>query len=258
MKLIRNILFAMSALAAVNTTAMAGMGQETAESSEPIIVFAASSLSLALDHAAGVFEREHNRPVRISLASSAALARQIAAGAPASVFLSADNNWIDTLLSESEIAITNKAGVAGNRLVLAAQRGRYEPGHKLADYLDALAGDRLAIGDPQTSPLGHYTNIALDALGLWAGIRDRVAPIGSAQATVNFLKAGGASMAIIYASALVGENNLVILSEIDRYTHPAITYIAVSFDEKGATFVDWLLGNEAQAILARYGLLPLP
>ncbi len=66
-----------------------------ARAGEPVVVFAAASLKNALDDASALWSRQSGQTARLSYAGSNALAKQIEAGAPADLFISADEAWMD-------------------------------------------------------------------------------------------------------------------------------------------------------------------
>src|SRR5450432_2244221 len=124
----------------------------------PLVVFAAASLTDALDALDSAFTAQTHIQVKVSYAASSALAKQIEAGAPADVFLSADHEWMDYLEQRKLLRTGTRRDVLGNELVLiapadSAVRLKIAPGFALAQ---ALGAGRLASADPDSVPAGLY------------------------------------------------------------------------------------------------------
>ena len=145
------------------------------------LVLAAASLQEALSDAADAWAGHgHPRPV-LAFAASSALARQVEAGAPADLFISADREWIDRLATRGLLRPGTRADLAGNRLVLIAAAGsrlalRPAPGFALARV---LGSGRLAVADPDAVPAGIYARQALTSLGVWPQVAGRGPPGGA-------------------------------------------------------------------------------
>src|SRR5205823_2445622 len=137
--------------------------------SGPVLVFAAASLKTALDAIAAEWRRESGTEATISYAASSTLAKQIDNGAPAELFISADEDWMDYLQERKLIDPKTRDDLLGNRLGLVAPAStgsstRIAPGFPLAKLL----GDgHLAMADPSAVPAGRYGKAALEQLGVW-------------------------------------------------------------------------------------------
>ena len=124
---------------------------------QPLTVFAAASLKTALDQANQAFTAETGIPVRASYAASSALAKQIAQGAPADVYASADVDWMDDLDSRKLVLAGTRVDLLGNRLVVIAAKD--SPILALAldppSFTSALGGRRLALAEVTSVPAGR-------------------------------------------------------------------------------------------------------
>jgi len=164
-----------------------------ADSLEPsITVFAAASLTNALQELGDRFTKETSIPVKFSFAASSTLARQIESGAPADVFFSADLEWMDYLQTRNLIQPQSRHDVLGNRLVLIAPADstitlKIAPYFKLAA---ALGKGRLATGDPESVPVGRYAQQALTKLGVWKDVQTRLVPADSVRSALAFVDRG--------------------------------------------------------------------
>lgn len=226
-----------------------------------LTIFAAASLTEAFRDAGTAWHQAgHPAPV-FSFAGSSTLARQIAAGAPADVFVSADAAWMDQVEKSGRVVPGTRADIAGNRLVLVAAAGREGPVPLRADALTALLGPtgRLAIGDPAHVPAGIYARQALTRLGLWSTVATRLAPAADVRAALLLVSRGETPAGIVYATDAAAAPTLAVLATFPAPSHDPIRYPAaaiagVSTDQARA-FLAFLRAPAGRAILARRGFL---
>jgi molybdate transport system substrate-binding protein len=225
------------------------------------LVLAAASLQESLNAAADIWAaRHHDRPV-ISFAGSSALARQIEAGAPADIFISADEDWMNEIASKALIVSASRADFLGNRLVLVApvteaRKVTIGPGFPLARRL----GDgRLAMADAAV-PAGKYGQQALTALGVWSDVQPKVARAENVRAALALVERGAAPYGIVYATDAFASKAVKIVGVFPENSHSPIVYpIAVL---KGATSADatgferFLISAQGKAIFKRFGFSP--
>lgn len=243
-------------------SALAGLAAAPAAAAETLTVFAAASLKESLDEAAAAYRQATGMTVRVSYGASSALARQIEQGAPAQVFISADQDWMDHLQRRGRVDAADRRDLLGNRLVLVAPRGRAvavdlaRPGSLAA----ALGGQgRLAVGQTTTVPAGRYARAALQALGQWDAVAPRLAETESVRAALMLVARGEAPLGVVYASDAQAEPRVQVVATFPGDSHPPIVYPAAAL--RGAppaarAFVGWLSGPQARAVFARHGLLP--
>jgi molybdate transport system substrate-binding protein len=177
------IALAVFAGAGVPTAGAAHAGERT------VLVFAAASLTDALDAALAAYRPADGIEIRVSYAASSTLARQIERGAPADIFLSAHPEWMDHLAARDLIDRSARQDLVANGLVLVGPDGGDEtrlPATLDADYpLRAALGDgRLAMGDPDHVPAGLYAREALEALGHWDALAPRTARAANVRASL--------------------------------------------------------------------------
>ncbi len=224
-------------------------------------VLAASSLQEAINAAADGWAAEgHARPV-ISLASSAALARQIEAGAPADIFISADAQWMDEISAKGLTFPASRRDLVGNRLVLiapAASRVRLSitRGFPLAA---ALGEGRLASGATTSVPAGIYAKQALTALGVWDAVAGRLAETENVRAALALVKHGEVPLGIVYATDARAEPGVRIVGVFPESSHKPIRYplavLTASRHPDAAAFERFLLSAKGRAILLRFGFV---
>ena len=239
-----------------------GTGAERPADVRPLVVFAASSLTDALQELADDYGRSSGVAVKLSFAASSALARQIENGSPADVFFSADIEWMDYLEARRLIQPESRHDVLGNTLVLVAPASStldltIEPHFGLAD---ALGKGRLATGDPDSVPVGRYARAALTSLGVWNAVGGRIVRAENVRAALAFVDRGEAPLGIVYKTDALIDKGVRIVDEFPADTHPPITYpLALTAGAKaGATkFAEFLRTPTADAVFVKYGFIPL-
>jgi len=234
-----------------------------AEPQQPqILLFAAASLTDAMQAIAAGYEKTAHVTVKSSFDSSSVLARQIEAGAKADVFFSADTAWMDYLASRNLIQAASRANVLGNRLVLIAP-AQSAVQLKIAPHfpLAAALGDgRLATGDPDSVPVGRYARAALTALGVWDEIAPRLARAENVRVALLYVDRGEAPLGIVYASDALADKRVRVVDTFPASTHEPIVYpIALTASARGeaAGFVAYLRGPQGRDIFVKYGFTVL-
>lgn len=222
------------------------------------LVLAAASLQESMTAAADAWAKKgHPKPV-ISFAASSALARQVAAGAPADLFVSADEDWMNDLAAKSLIVTSTRVTFLGNRLVVAAPAGSkvrisVRPPAALARVLTA---GPLAMADTPV-PAGKYGQDALEKLGVWAQVAPKVVRAENVRATLALVERGAAPLGIVYATDAKASAKIRIAGVFPRETHPPITYpvarLKTSINPEGEAFRRFLVSREGKAIFVRYG-----
>jgi molybdate transport system substrate-binding protein len=227
----------------------------------PLTVFAASSLTDVLQAMGRAWRSQGGAELRFSFASSAVIARQVEAGAPADVVISADLEWMDHLQGRALIRNATRTSLAGNRLVLVAPasskvRLRLARGAPLGRSLE---GGRLALGDPDTVPAGRYARQALIALGLWDQVAGRLAPAENVRTALQFVARGEAPLGVVYATDARIEPRVRLIDAFPTNTHPAIVYPAAltrSAQPGAERFLAFARGSAGQAVFRRFGFTP--
>lgn len=223
------------------------------------VVLAAASLQESLTAAADAWAAKgHPRPV-ISFAASSALARQVEAGAPADLFLSADEQWMDWLATRGKLRAGTRASFLSNRLVLIAPaaspvRLAIAPRFPLAR---ALGKGRLAMADPDSVPAGRYGREALTRLGVWPQVSARIARGENVRATLALVARGEAPLGIVYATDARAAPGVRAVGMFPASSHAPITYpvatLATSGSREAEGFRRFLLSPEGKAVFRRFG-----
>ena len=223
------------------------------------VVLAAASLQESLTEAAEAWAAKgHPKPV-LSFAASSALARQVIAGAPADLFLSADEPWMDAVVRAGMLRAGTRTTLLGNRLVLiapAASKVRLTPARGFP-LVKALGSGRLALADPDAVPAGKYAKAALSGLGVWRGVAARVAPAENVRAAMALVARGAAPLGIVYATDARASKAVRIVGIFPAGSHPPIRYpvavLKASRHRDAMGFRAFLVSKQARAIFARHG-----
>jgi molybdate transport system substrate-binding protein len=227
-------------------------------------VYAAASTTEAMNEIAAAFAAKKLGTIVPSYDSSSTLAKQIEHGAPAAIFFSADEQWMDYLDQKKLIAPSSRVDLLGNALVLIAPKANapskidIKPGMGLAKML----GDgRLAVGDPDHVPAGIYAKAALDKLGLWDQVKDKLAAGQNVRAALTFVERGEAPLGIVYATDAIASAKVWEVGIFPEDSHPPILYpialVAGHETPEARAFLEFLKGPDARAIFTKYGFRPV-
>jgi molybdate transport system substrate-binding protein len=222
---------------------------QDAAGAERLTIFAAASLKNALDEANAGF----GAPCVVSYGASSTLARQIEAGAPAQVFISADEDWMNQLAKGNLLEAGTRRDLLGNRLVWIVPAGRSAPPEP---WRTLGPRDRLAMGDPRHVPAGKYARAALERMGLWDSLAGRVAGAENVRAALAFVARGESPLGIVYETDALDEPKVAIAARIDPRLHPPIVYPAAAVRGAPALalrYLDYLASPAAMASFARHG-----
>ena len=223
-------------------------------------VFAAASLTNALQDIAAAWAKQGHPTPLLSFASSSILARQIAEGAPVNIYASADEKWMNYLAQHGMIVPGTRRDLLRNDLVLIVPanhptRVKIGPGFDLAPLLGP--NGRLAVGDPAHVPAGIYARQALQHLGLWANVEPHLARAEDVRAALLLVERGEAPAGIVYGTDAAVSRRVMIAGIFPPDSHPPITYpfaIVKGGDTAQArAFFAFLQGPQARALFARRG-----
>ncbi|MBB3975720.1 molybdate transport system substrate-binding protein [Rhizobium azooxidifex] len=251
------------ARAALASFALAWLGAAAmntpASAADKVTVFAAASLKNALDAANAAWEKEKATETTVSYAASSALAKQIEAGAPADVFISADLAWMDYVAEKKLIKDDTRSNLLGNRIVLVAPKDAAKPVEIKEGFdLSALVGDgRLAMGAVDSVPAGKYGKAALEKLGAWSSVESKVAGAESVRAALALVSRGEAPYGIVYQTDAAADPGVTAVGTFPEDSHPPIIYpIAILTESKSAdaaAYLDFLKSDKAAPFFTEQG-----
>lgn len=237
---------------------------DKAAGSQTVTIFAAASLKNALDEAAAAFTAKTGVEARLSYAASLPLAKQIEAGAPADLFISADAASMNYLSERKLIAPASRADFLGNRLVVVAPKDSPLQNLALTKLaFDAALGEtgRIAMGEPASVPAGKYAKAAFEKLGFWATLQSRAAFADNVRSAMVFVARGEAPLGVVYATDAGAEPKVKIVATFPKELHPPIVYpIALTVGATGEAprrFLEFLESKEGTAAFVKQGFAPL-
>ncbi len=219
-----------------------------------VMMFAAASTQPPLEKIASQYERATGDKVVFSFGSSSVLARQIVAGAPAELFLSADSASMAKVQEAGLIDASDVRAFLFNRLAVVV------PAHSEnvpANVDDLLRLDSIATGDPVSVPLGKYVQTWLTNVHQWDQLKDKIVPALDARAAVKQVETGAADAGIVYASDLKSSHGLKLAFLAPASESPSIVYPLAVLRAAGGgpadDFAKYLQGPEAFAIFRKFG-----
>jgi molybdate transport system substrate-binding protein len=222
-------------------------------------VFAAASLTDALGELAAAYQKDSGETVLLNAGASSTLARQIQEGAPADLFLSADEEKMDGLEKRGLLLAGTRRSILANTLVIVVPA---DSTLRIAAPAD-LAAPRvraLALAEPQSVPAGIYARRYLEGRGLWERVRDKVIPTENVRGALAAVESGNADAGIVYKTDAGISKKVRIAYEVPRAEGPAISYpfavvAATRRPQAARRFLAWLESPAALAVFQRYGFL---
>ncbi|WP_423823569.1 molybdate ABC transporter substrate-binding protein [Salinisphaera sp. SPP-AMP-43] len=233
----------------------------TADSQQPLVVFAAASLKNAMDGVAQAYDASHDGPpVKVSYAGSSTLARQIESGAPADVYVSANQQWMDKLAEDGLIDRASRYDLLGNSLVLIAPKDS-DTQVELTQHMDLAAalGDHqyLAMANTDAVPAGIYGKHALQWLDVWSQMQGHIAQGDDVRAALALVSRGESPLGVVYSSDAVADQGVRVVDTFPSASHKPIIYPAAatadSDNPQDAEFLGYLKSDQARKIFKRWG-----
>lgn len=240
------------------------LSQSLRADEKPLLVFAAISMKNALEPIAVQFEKQTGLKVTFSFAGTSTLARQIAAGAPADLFISADIDWAGWLQVQNLTLPETQRTIATNRLALAAPvDSSFSDKQSISQILNAWrksGAERMAVADPEHVPAGRYARSALMALeslvGSYASLEKRFAIAGNVRLASLLIARKEVPLGIVYNSDIVIEPGIKLVGLFPSESHADIVYPAVrplDGRPEADLFIAYLGSKTAQKYLEEAG-----
>ncbi|AKJ41949.1 molybdate ABC transporter substrate-binding protein [Pragia fontium] len=236
---------------------------QTAAAAEKVTVFAAASLTNALGEIATEYQKKTGVEIKSSFASSSTLARQIEQGAPADLFISADQQWMDYVIDKKLMDDKTRVTLLGNDLVLVAPLNsplKHVNVNKVTDWSSLLKDSRLAVGDPDHVPAGIYTKQALTYLGTWDQLAPKMARANNVRAALALVEREEAPLGIVYGSDAVASKKVKVVGIFPEESHLPVEYPMATVKDHSTPVVEaffkYLATPEASAVFERYGFSP--
>lgn len=229
---------------------------------EDLLVFSAASLTDVMQEIGNRFNQREGVAVVFSFGGSTSLGQQIIRGAPADVFLSAGTGPMDRLDDRGLLRSDSRVDLLMNKLVLVADPRRAERlGIKSLDDLTST-NVRVAIADPELAPAGRYTKEAMQELGLWEQVEERVVYSPDVRAALTYVDTGNVDASIVYETDARTEQGLQVLVLLPVQSHTPIVYPVAAVGSSSQTqavdrFLEYVQSDEAKWVFLEYGFSPL-
>ena len=227
-----------------------------AQANKAVLVFAPASMTDVLNDASALFQKQTGTQVVISFAGTQHLARQLDAGAPADLFISADRDWMDWAVERELISSDRIYPLAGNKLVVAVR----QEVENWADLDGLFTQDYFAMAEPDSVPAGRYARQALQHRGIWQKAQTRAVFGDNVRTTLRRLARGEVTSAIVYGTDAAIEPRVRALFVFPTESHDPITYWLAATGTEVSTsaraFIEFLGGPDAGALFAAAGFLP--
>lgn len=228
-----------------------------AEETISLTISAAVSLTDALEEMKEIYKKENNVELTFNLAGSGTLAQQIQQGAPVDLFISANQQWMDTLEEEGIIINETRADVTGNKLVLIA--GEFSDlAYESFDEISSEDVEQIAIGNPESVPAGKYSENTLNSLGLYDQLENQLVLAKDVRQVLTYVETGNTDIGFVYESDARSSDLIKILATADEGLHDPIIYPGAviadtKHEEEAKDFLIYFQSDEAQDILADHG-----
>lgn len=234
--------------------------EAVAEKPVELTISAAASLTDALNEMKQVYENEHKGiTLTFNFGASGKLAQQIEQGAPVDIFLSADQQRMDELESKSLIVADTRGNFTGNKLVLIGASNRE---YSITSYSDINPSSfsYIAIGDPESVPVGTYTKEVLTKIGKWDEMEPKLVLAKDVRQVLTYVESKNADIGFVYLSDALTSDKVKILAEADSSLHKPIIYPAAIVADsehkpEAKTFIEFLQSDIGQNILKKYGFV---
>lgn len=230
----------------------------TTSATQKITVFAAASLTNAMQDIATSYQTRHkDTEIVFSFASSSVLAKQIEQGAPADIFMSADQKWMNYLI-EHKVA-TDKQNLLKNGLVLIAPKQSKLEKVEINANTDWQAilpkGERLAVGDPDHVPAGLYAKESLTNLGVFDKLFPQMAPASNVRDALMLVERNEAALGIVYSTDAKVSDKVKIIASFPTETFTPIEYPITLLKPEAKEFYQYLSSETAKTIFQKYGFI---
>ncbi len=270
MNINRRTFIALSALALVTSLGAMSCGPETmpkltASESIPgapanpvtLTIYAAGSLTNVLEEVKGVYETENPHiSITYNFGATGSLAQQILQGAPSDVFLSASKKWMDELENQGQLRTESRRDLLQNELVLIVLKDRAD----VSGFEDLANANvmKVAMGEPESVPVGQYAKEALTSLQIFTAIEPKLVLGKNVQQLLSYVETGNAEAGLVFATDAKSSEQVRVVATAPPETHSPIVYpVAVVQDsteaEAAQAFVDFLSSEQAIAIFEAYG-----
>lgn len=231
------------------------------QAEEPVRVFAAASLTNALNDIATEWKQAGHPSPSLAFGASSTLAKQVEAGAPADLYAAADLAWMDSLEQRGRLVANTRVSLLGNTLVLIAPKGRRFPARMQSGFDLAMAfKGKLCTGEPGVVPVGIYAKQSLEKFGWWPSLQGRIVGTDDVRTALAFVERGECAAGIVYATDARISDKVEVIARFPDDSHAPIVYpfaMVKNARPQARAFLRFLQSPTAAAIFARHGFTVL-
>jgi molybdate transport system substrate-binding protein len=222
-----------------------------------LIVSAAASLSNAFTDVGKDFEKANpGTRVLFNFGASGQLVQQIARGAPASVFASADTETMDRAANQRLIVNDTRLDFASNQLVLIVPPNASVQVASMSDLQGAQVR-RIGLGTPESVPAGRYAKDTLELANLWDKLTDKYVYGQNVRQVLDYVARGEVDAGFVYATdaALMKDRVRVVLNAPTRrpIVYPIAAVRGSGNESLARRFVDYVASEAGRTVMSRYG-----
>lgn len=226
------------------------------EEKEVLHVLAAASLKEPLVEMKAAFEQNYDVQVQLQFGGSGTLAQQITQGAPADIYIAADEKWLTELTEKNLIQPASRQIIAENKLVLIGKRGMSSVIDDVTDLVVEKHGE-IAIGHPDTVPAGNYAKQTLQALGAWQVLEKQLIYTSDVRQALTYVETGNVTYGFVYETDARLSEEVTILFDVPDDLHDPIRYPATivadtNQEEIATAWLTFLTSAEGQTMMESY------
>ncbi len=224
-----------------------------------VVLYCASSLTDVVSEIAAGFEKSNQVVVKLNLASSGTLARQIEHGATPAIFISANKNWVDYLNKLGLTVPEAEKSIAKNSMVLIAPLESKLDSFAFSPEINLpeLFRGRLSIGDPQHVPAGNYTIQLLEKLGCKNEMESRFLPAKDVRSALMVVELGEVEAGIVYKTDALKSGKVKIITEFPDSLYEPVCYFMTMVqgqqNELSDKLYNYIMSDETKNVWKKYG-----
>ena len=226
------------------------------QSKKDLTISIAASLQKPMEEIKKEYEDKNKIIINYNIGGSGTLEKQIVQGANVDVFFSANENYVNELISKDLIDKNEKYNILQNSLVLIKNNKVDKKINELNDLIDSQG--KIAIGEVSTVPAGQYAKETLENLKLWEVLKENLVYAKSVTFVKNYVEKDEADFGFVYKTDAMNINDSKIAYEIPNKYHKQITYsLGIIKDSKNQSeskeFVNYLKSTKSKKIFEEYG-----
>lgn len=236
--------------------ALALLASSFVASAETLLISAAASLTNAFQQIAKDYQQQQpDTQIQLNFAASGILLQQVAKGAPVDILATADQDTMDKAASQQLIVLKSRQDFAENQLVLAVPSQSTLNFKQINDLTSV--GQKLAIGQPDSVPAGHYAKIALEQAKLWQALQPKLIFTQNVRQALDYVSRGEVDAGVVYYSDVIASKGKVrqaLKLELPTPIRYPIAIVAASSKATASqAFITYLQSDRARKILSEHG-----